>query len=170
MKPYLQGALDGLCAVYSLVNATRIVSEIGEAESRQLFQRIMIYLEERHGLGKTVTAGIGLKTIGSILKDVVGGLIKYRSMPFKRYPDTDLDEFWSAMMNFLEAGDNRAILIGLGGPMWDHWSIVEAVTEKQIYFFDSFKLKRLNRSRCTTIRSTSSRPHVLCPTHAYFLS
>jgi hypothetical protein len=28
----------------------------------------------------------------------------------------------------------------------------------------------LNRNRCTTTRSTSLRPHLLCPTHTYFLS
>jgi hypothetical protein len=54
--------------------------------------------------------------------------------------------------------------------MWDHWSIVESITDKQIRFFDSYRLKRLNRSRCATMRSTSSRPHVLSPTHTYFLS
>ena len=169
MKPYMQGALDGLCAVYSIVNAARLVSGIGEAESRELFQRIMIYLEQTQHLANMLTAGIGLKTIGSILRDVVNDLIQYRSMPFKQYPETALDEFWSAMMKFLEEGNHRAILIGLGGPMWDHWSIVQGITEKQIHFFDSFRLKRLNRSRCTTTRSTSLRPHVLCPTHTYFL-
>jgi hypothetical protein len=170
MKPYLQGALDGLCAVYSIVNAARIISGIGEAESRELFHRIMVYLEQAHNLARILTAGIGLTTIGSILRDVVGVLIENRTMPFKQYPDTSLDEFWSAMVSFLEGGNNRAILIGLGGPMWDHWSVVRAITEKQIHFFDSFRLKRLNRSRCTTIRSSSSRPHMLCPTHTYFLS
>jgi hypothetical protein len=74
------------------------------------------------------------------------------------------------MMGFLNGGGPRAILIGLGGPLWDHWSIVDSITEKQIRFFDSYKLKRLNRLRCATIRSTSSRPHLLCPTHTYFLS
>jgi D-alanine-D-alanine ligase len=36
--------------------------------------------------------------------------------------------------------------------------------------FDSHKLRRLNRNRCTAIRSTSRHPHMLCPTHTYFLS
>ena len=170
MKPYYQGALDGLCAVYSIVNAARIVTGIDEDQSRKLFQRIILYLETTHELSTILTAGIGLKTIGSILRDVVSDQIPNRSMPFKQHPETPLDEFWSSMMGFLADGPRRAILIGLGGPMWDHWSIVHSITEKQIHFFDSHKLKRLNRNRCTTTRSTSSRPHVLCPTHTYFLS
>lgn len=170
MKPYEQGALDGLCAVYSIVNAVRIVSGIGEEEARELFREIILYLENTNDLSKILIEGIGLKTIGGILADVVGEQISNRAMPFKQYPDTPLDEFWTTMMSFLSNGGRRAILIGLGGPMWDHWSIVESITEKQIHFFDSYKLKRLNRSRCATMRSTSSRPHLLSPTHTYFLS
>jgi len=170
MKPYEQGALDGLCAVYSIVNATRIVSGIGEDDARDLFKEIILYLERTNDLGKILTEGIGLKTIGGILGDVVGDRITSRAMPFKQYPDTPLDSFWAEMMGFLNGGGPRAVLIGLGGPLWDHWSIVESISEKQIRFFDSYKLKRLNRSRCATIRCTSSRPHLLCPTHTYFLS
>jgi hypothetical protein len=170
MKPYEQGALDGLCAVYSIVNATRIVSGIGDEQARDLFKEIILYLERTNDLGKILTEGIGLKTIGGILGDVVGDRIPNRSMPFKQYPDTPLEAFWTEMMSFLNGGGPRAILIGLGGPLWDHWSIVESITDKQIRFFDSYKLKRLNRGRCGTIRSTTSRPHLLCPTHTYFLS
>ena len=170
MKPYEQGALDGLCAVYSIVNAARIISGLGEEESRELFKEIVLYLEKTKDLSTILVSGIGLTTIGGILGDVVGERIRRRSMPFKQYPDTPLDDFWSEMMDFLMGGEKRAILIGLGGPCWDHWSIVESITERQIRFFDSHKLKRLNRSRCATIRSTSSRPHLLCPTHTYFLS
>jgi hypothetical protein len=170
MKPYEQGALDGLCAVYSIVNAVRIISGLGEEESKELFKEIILYLEKTNDLSKILLSGIGLPTIGSILNDVVGERISRRSMPFKQYQDTPLEEFWSEMMDFLNDGDRRAILIGLDGRLWDHWSIVESITEKQIHFFDSYKLKRLNRSRCATIRSTSSRPHILCPTHTYFLS
>jgi hypothetical protein len=32
------------------------------------------------------------------------------------------------------------------------------------------ELKSLKISRCTTIRPTAARPHLLCPTHTYFLS
>lgn len=170
MKPYLQGALDGLCAVYSIVNATRIIAEIDEEEAKELFKSILIYLEKSDDLSRILTEGISLNTIGGIMRDVVNHRIRNRWMPFKHSPETSLDEFWYRMMYFLDGELNRAILICISGPMWDHWSIVHSISERQIYFFDSHKLKRLNRSRCTTIRSTAARPHVLSPTHTYFLS
>lgn len=170
MKPYEQGALDGLCGVYCIVNATRIISGFIGDESRQLFQEIIYYLDQTKDLPKILISGMGIQTIGAILADVVGSRINNRAMPFKQYPDTPLDTFWSEMMCFMSGGERRTILTAIGGPMWDHWSIVESITDKQIRFFDSYKLKRLNRSRCATMISTSSRPHLLSPTHTYFLS
>lgn len=170
MRPYLQGALDGLCAIYSIVNAARIISDIGEEESKNLFKQILVHLESSADLGRVLTEGIGLNTLGGILRDVANGRIRERNMPFKHRPDTSLDEFWSEMISFLDGGTKRAILIGVGGRMWDHWSIVHAISDRQVYFFDSHKLKSLKRSRCTTVRPTAARPHLLCPTHTYFLS
>jgi hypothetical protein len=170
MRPYIQGALDGLCAIYSIVNAARIISDIGDEESKNLFKQMLLYLENSEGLSRVLTEGIGLTMVGSILRDVANGRIHDRNMPFKHRPETSLDELWSEMMSFLDGGSKRAILIGLGGRMWDHWSIVHAISDRQIYFFDSYKLKTLTRGRCTTIRATAARPHLLCPTHTYFLS
>ncbi len=170
MKPYFQGALDGLCAIYSIVNAARIIGGIHEEESKALFKQIIIHLEKTSDLSQVLTEGIGLSKIGGILRDIVGDTIKHRNMPFKHQPRIPLDEFWIAMTEFLNQGKKRAILIGLGGTAWDHWTVVHSITERQIRFFDSHKLRRLDRNRCTTTRGTSSRPHVLCPTHTYFLS
>jgi hypothetical protein len=171
MKPYIQGTLDGLCAVYSIVNASRIISDIGDEESKVLFKNILAYLEEtKGGIGKILTEGIGLTTLGSILRKVTNDKIKNKTMPFKHHPDASLNEFWNEMISFLNSGEKRAILIGLGGHMWDHWSIVHAITNRQIYFFDSYKLKILPRCRCSTTHATAARPHLLCPTHTYFLS
>jgi hypothetical protein len=170
IKPYLQGALDGLCAIYSIVNAARIISDIDEEDSKEMFRQILAYLERTRDLSRVLSEGIGLNAIGSILRDVVNHHIPSRGMPFKHRPETSLDEFWSEMMAFLDGNTKAAILIGLGGRMWDHWSIVHAISDRQIYFFDSYKLKNLKRCRCTTTRSTAARPHMLCPTHTYFLS
>ena len=162
MRPYIQGTLDGLCAVYSIVNASRIISDIGDQESKSLFKEILTYLEEsEEDIRRVLTEGIGLTTVGGILRNVAQGKIRDRAMPFKHRPDASLDEFWKEMMSFLNGGGNRAILIGLGGHMWDHWSIVHAITDKRIYFFDSHNLKSLHRSRCSTTTATASRPHLL---------
>jgi hypothetical protein len=153
-----------------IVKATRIISGIGDHESRKLFKDIIRYLGDSKPLSEILIDGIGLTTIGGILNHVVGDRIPERTMPFKQHPDTGLDELWTAMQEFFASGQRRAIFMGIGGPYWDHWTIVHSISDKQIRFFDSHRLRRLNRSRCATTRSTASRPHLLCPTHTYFLS
>ena len=168
-KPYLQGALDSLCAVYGIVNAAKIISNISEDEARQLFNDILIYLEKKHLLTEALTNGIILGLVGSILKDVAIDKIPDRHMPFKHKTQLTLDRFWADMSTFLGM-PNRAILMAVNGYMWDHWSVISHVTDTHIYFFDSLKLKNFLRSRCTIIKATKARPHLLCPSHAYFLS
>lgn len=170
MKPHAQGSLDGLCAVYSIVNAARIVAQIDEDEAKALFRRILRYLDRTRCLPVVLTEGMGLTTVGGIFKGVVQDEIPHRRMPFKNRSHVSLESLWSEMGDFLEGGPRRAVMVNVSGPVWDHWSIVSSVSERQICFFDSHKLRRLNRSRCTTARVTARRPHVLSPTHAYFLS
>lgn len=170
LKPFHQGALDGLCAVYSIVNAARIISDLNAEEAKRLFGEILAWLDENEDLAKVLTEGITLNTVGSILREVAGSRIPERTMPFKHRPETSLDDFWNEAMAFLAEGEKRAVLIGVGGRYWDHWTVSHAISEKEIYFFDSHRLRNMKRSRCTTNRPTKARPHLLCPTHTYFLS
>jgi hypothetical protein len=167
--PYEQGALDGLCGVYSIVNAARIVQRLDDEAGKDLFRQIIIYLSQRRMLGRILVEGLNLHVIGGIFRNVneLGSL--QRNMPFKRDPETPLDRFWTDMLAFLGDCAGRAVLLGLGG-VYDHWTVVESITDRRIRLFDSYGLKTLNRHRCTTLRPTSRRPHKLCPTHTYFLS
>lgn len=168
-KPYLQGALDSLCAVYAIVNSAKIISETSEEEDVKLFNDILLYLQEKDLLAKSLSDGITLGLVGSILKDVAIEKIPDRHMPFKYRPTISLDNFWSEITTFLSE-KNRAVLMAINGYSWDHWSVVQSINENQIFFFDSRKLRSFLRSRCTTIKATKSRPHLLCVTHTYFLS
>jgi hypothetical protein len=168
-KPYLQGALDSLCAVYAIVNSAKIIAETTEEEDIKLFNDILFYLQEKDLLAKSLTDGITIGLVGSILKDVAIEKIPDRYMPFKQKPSIHLDDFWDEITDFLKE-KNRAVLMAINGYSWDHWSVVSNINENQIFFFDSRKLRSFLRSRCTTIKATKNRPHLLCATHTYFLS
>jgi hypothetical protein len=168
-KPYLQGALDSLCAVYGIVNSAKIISNISEEESRDLFNKILLYLEEKNELSKALINGITIGLVGSILRDIAADKIPDRIMPFKNKSDITFDLFWYEISKFLE-NKNRAVLMAINGNIWDHWSVVSNISDTKIFFFDSLKLKSFLRSRCTIGKPTKSRPHLLCPHHTYFLS
>lgn len=168
MEPFYQGALDSLCGIYSIVNAVRKINK--KIDSQELFENIIKYLNENNDLCNIIIKeGISRQIISGIFMNVVGENITVNS-PFWKKPDTKLDEFWTEMIFFLDEYDRHAVLIGLGGKIWDHWSVVDSISSNQIRFFDSDRLKRLNRNRCTTQNGTKARPHILYPTHTYFIS
>jgi len=167
-KPYLQGALDSLCAVYGIVNAAKIINDLTEEDSRDLFNKILLYLEEKDILGNALINGINIGLVGSILRDVAIDKIPDRFMPFKNKHIT-YDSFWNEITQFLEI-KNRVVLMAVNGHQWDHWSVVSHINNMQIFFFDSLKLRSFLRTRCTIVKPTKARPHLLCPHHTYFLS
>ena len=52
-----QGELDGLCGVYSTINATRLITEISLDQSHQLFQEIFRMIERRKNLSTILGKG-----------------------------------------------------------------------------------------------------------------
>ena len=66
-------------------------------------------------------------------------------------------------------GSDRAIILGLQG-YHDHWTVIERMTNRSIFLYDSSLIQRLPRSHCTTVYPTWRRRHVLLPAQTYFLS
>jgi|ADurb_Leu_01_Slu_FD_contig_101_326969_length_1514_multi_3_in_0_out_0_2 hypothetical protein len=175
VRPFEQGELDGLCGIYSIINAVRrirggkILKDIDERN--ELFLEILNYLHKHyHGLVFMID-GISIQSIAGILRDIIEP--KYnitRKRPFDKRPDVKLSEFWDSMQSFMKENPSGAILLGLGGKH-DHWTVVESITDKGMYVMDSDGLIHFNRGFCTTSARTGVRKkHQLIPTHAYFLS
>lgn len=168
MEPYEQGGLDSLCGVYSIINATRKVIQINRDQASGLFEDIMGFLDEKRRLRRVMIEGISLHDISKILNNIIKAKYSIESKaPFWHFPDTALDLFWNEMMNHC-GEENTSILIGIGG-VYEHWTVVESVSYDQIRLFDSDKIRRFNRNRCTTQKTTQKRMHRLYPTHTYFL-
>lgn len=169
MKPYIQGDLGGLCGVYSVINATRIVAGLDRDESEKLFSSIMDYI----GDARLVADGIGIRMIGRLLRDVVGGQIPYRSMPFRTDHTATLNEVWHSLNYFLQ-DHHRAAIIWLG---WSgsegregHWTTVCGAKPRQLFLVDSAHYHVLNKGTCTVGSSSKKHPHVLYPPCIYLCS
>lgn len=168
MKASMQGAHDGLCGIYSIVNASKLLFKLSNDDADDLFRKIVEYLKEEKAFADIFLKGTSLIRLGSIFKHIEDDNLQIdRSMPFKKKPDASLDEFWNSMKNFLIESE-RAIILGLDG-VHDHWTVVQGITDKQIQLLDSADLKFINRSNCTTREPKKNRPHKILPTHAYFL-
>ncbi|MBL8050830.1 MAG: hypothetical protein JNM46_06375 [Anaerolineales bacterium] len=170
LPPFQQGGLDSLCGLYSIINAERFVNHSTDEESQQLFNGLIHYLARRGLLSKFLIDGIIHTEMLVILKRVVGKKrISNVRIPFRGVPNPDLTTFWKSMQYFLDGTPGRAIILGLQG-YHDHWTVIEKITNRSILLYDSSRIQRLPRSRCTTVYATWQRKHLLLPAQTYFLS
>lgn len=165
-----QGHLDGLCGVYSIINATRcVIGSLSDEDAKKLFLQIVKYLQERKNGLDFFVDGITIKDIGCTLRDVVEQEFPIvRSKPLAKKAGLPLDEFWDHMTDFL-AVPNHAIILGLTGK-YDHWTVVKSITNKRLSLMDSDRLYWLNKSSVTTGEPNKNYAHGLPPTMAYYLS
>jgi hypothetical protein len=170
LLPFQQGGLDSLCGLYSIVNAERIINHSSDQEVQQLFDDLIHFLSRRGLLSKLLIGGINHNQMLMILDKVVGKQrISNVQIPWRGVPNPDLTTFWKSMQDLLDGTPGRAIILGLQG-FHDHWTVIESITERSIFLYDSALIKRLPRSRCTTVYATWKRKHLLLPAQTYFLS
>jgi len=171
-KPYEQGSFSALCGIYSIINSVRIIKGLNNEESKDLFIKIVKYLEESKNIAEALTEGINITVMGSIFKNVIEDNIK-RSIPFHKDPIIKIGKFWNEMKKFTDEneaeGQKRVILLALEGKH-EHWSVTREITDKRIILFDSVGLKYLDKRNCTTKQTSSSKRHLIQPTQTYFLS
>ena len=170
LLPFQQGGLDSLCGLYSIINAERIINRSSDDDAQQLFDGLVHFLSRRGLLRKLLIGGIIHTEMLMILDKVVGRQrISRVSIPWRGVPNPDLTTFWRSMQGFLDGTPGRAIILGLQG-YHDHWTVIESITDRSIFLYDSSLIKRLPRSRCTTVYTRGRRQHLLLPAQTYFLS
>jgi hypothetical protein len=170
LLPFQQGGLDSLCGLYSIINAERIINRSPDEDAQQLFDDLIHFLSRRRLLPRLLIEGIIHIQMLLILDKVVGKQrISGVEIPWRGVHNPDLTSFWKSMQAFLDGTPGRAIILGLQG-YHDHWTVIESITDRSIFLYDSSEIKRLPRSRCTTVYATWKRKHLLLPAQTYFLS
>jgi len=169
LLPFQQGGLDSLCGLYSIVNAERIINNSSDEQAQRLFDDLIHYLSRKRLLANLLIGGVIHKQMLMILDQVVGDRISNVQIPWRGVPNPELTTFWKSMQWFLDGTPGRAIILGLQG-FHDHWTVIESITDRFIFLYDSALIKRLRRPHCTTMYTTNIRKHLLFPAQTYFLS
>ena len=153
-----------------MVNAERIINRSSDKDAQQLFDGLIHFLSRRRLLSNLLVGGILHTQMLMILDRVVGNQrISRLEIPWRGVPNPDLTSFWRSMQSFLDGTRGRAIILGLQG-YHDHWTVIESITNRSIFLYDSSMIKRLPRSHCTTGYTWGRRQHQLLPAQTYFLS
>jgi hypothetical protein len=171
MKPLTQGNLDGLCGVYSILNALRIVEKTTLEESARVFFEIFAALETRKKISSLIQDGMTDRDMGYVYREIIQKNYPVRAFkPFHRKAEVPLGAYWSEVQGFLENGERRAVNLVLESWDWGHWTVIRRATSKSLFLFDSARMKRFDRRKCTTDRRLSrNRSFLIWPTTTRFL-
>ena len=150
MKPLQQGNLDGLCGLYSLLNAARLaVPTLPRRTCTCLFREGAHWLYDRGAFPEVLYAGMTIGKLMGLHKAVfqprIPGLRLKR--PFIRSPPANTAEFWERLKTYAEQ-PGQGVIIGIGRPQLTHWSVVSGVTTAKVMLFDSNGSTYLVRDKC----------------------
>ncbi|MGO9138747.1 MAG: hypothetical protein ACLP9S_02720 [Syntrophales bacterium] len=166
-QAYSQGDLDGFCGIYATVNAIRLIDRRMRGDkSVVLFRRLLRCLERRSTLSNIATEGLSVYELQYMLNKVVirhYGIRITRPFRWSRMPSTD--DFFDEVSAYLKEYPRRAVICSID----EHWSVLKHVTEKQVHFFDSTRMRRVHRKKCTITRVSSRRPYFFDKKEVFFL-
>ena len=154
-RPYRQGDLDGLCGVYSVINALRAVCpELDAKLSARLFRHLVRCLRGRAREPlNVITGGIGRPTLGQLLKIAIafvdrslGVIVRARQLSEPTRSAKRVDRLWRELSDVLSP--TSVAIISVEGRM-SHWTVVTRIGAKHLFLLDSGNLKRFRRTSCT---------------------
>lgn len=167
-KPYQQGALDGLCGVYTLINTLHYLEgPLDDMEAEILFDQLVSQLDRFEGAARHAVEGMGVETVASLLQFVASAYGLRIQRPFYHYKTLTLDDYWRSLQRFL-ATTEGAVVLCLEG-RYDHWTVVRAITKHHLLLFDSDGCQRLARQHCTIRAPRQRRHHRLLPNQTFLI-
>jgi len=171
MKALTQGELDGLCGVYSILNALKLLQRTSYRESRELFFEILRAMEPRKKISWLIQEGMTDRDMGYVYREIIQKRYPVRAFkPFHKQSDIGLGAYWNQVQEFLGSGNGRVVNLVAEGFDWGHWTVVWKATPKTLYLLDSDVMRRLDRRKCTTQRLSINRNFLIWPTMTRFLS
>ena len=175
-----QGSLDGLCGVYSVINATEIVigkfmrhQHKSKGQKRKLFKALVRYLARKNKLESALTEGLHkIDTPGGLLDIAIKSVKQYQRLEMRKQRAFDqapktLDQYWERLTDHLRQNET-AVIIGISGRL-EHWTCVKAITPEALILADSSGVKLILRQQCT-IGPVERRLYKLWPRKTYLLS
>ncbi len=157
LKPYTQGDFDSLCGVYAVLNAIKLCLKNEDVKikslSNSIFKKIISQLHKRRKCAEAVSIGSDTPDLARYIKYANMVLEKkgYSLVAIKFFSNKNLNmkQFLSSSKVLLKQKMSGIILLIDG--VYDHWTVLNKITENKMFFFDSFgishfKIKNISSS------------------------
>jgi hypothetical protein len=147
LKPEHQGHIDGMCAVYSVLNASKLLFDHSEKLDTQLFKALCEGIPDL--FPKIVYDGTEVAGISRLLNaaktwtEHVHKRELIWSWPTHHRTFAKVEDYFAYLRSALNGseGERKAAIVGLS-KFWDHWTVVQRVGQRRAVFFDSWGFPR----------------------------
>lgn len=152
LKPYRQGAFDGLCGVYSVINAMKLIAKNSDGFSEEfcelLFNALIRHATLKIGVRRLIRSGTPHRLMRSFLRGSCDYVSRNRKLkpcvkrPLLRQGRLSIDSVIDTMRRKL-ATQPCSFIVEIGG-VHSHWTVIRDISKAQVHLFDSDGLKVLN--------------------------
>lgn len=154
IDPISQGDYDGLCSLYAIINAIRLVTaplkELSDDEGKSLFKAGVNFLAKRGRVANAVHSGVGQATWPQLAQHLARAAVRLRVPIFLEQPFTKSNMPAEAAARTIEqlitAG--KAPVVFMRGK-YRHYSVISGYTPFSFKLFDSFDYHWVRRSSCS---------------------
>lgn len=157
VNPLKQGELDGLCGVYSIINAAKYLFPKDKIDLEDLFAFILTKIDERNNpkLLTVILNGMSKKTLITLYNDVLREYIFHIDKDLDMVADKkklESSQIVTAVKEMKEFFDRskedkirRIIIVGIDGRI-NHWTCIIGIKDNQIEIYDG-EIKAYNISK-----------------------
>ena len=166
LKPYRQGAFDGFCGVYSVINAMKLIAKNGDGFGEEfcelLFNALIRHATLKIGVKRLIRSGTPHRLMRSFLRGSCAYVSRNRKLkpcvkrPLLGQGRLSIDRVINLMRLEL-AIQPCSFIVEIGG-VHSHWTVIRDISKAQVQLFDSDGLKVLNISE---LRMSYEKPSPL---------
>ncbi len=170
IQPFRQGDLDGLCGVYALINAVRMVEPRPDHYYEAVMGACILVLYRKNESPFFFMQGIGMHEMIHLIQKVMRPNYGVQCRrPFARNAGASLNEYWKACAGFLEK-DHRAVLMAFKANNMEHWSVIVSMNDMHINLLDSDGWRAIKRASLTMKKGKTRKPVQIYPAQTFFMS
>ncbi|MDE2363249.1 MAG: hypothetical protein KGM42_11275 [Hyphomicrobiales bacterium] len=178
-RPDQQGHIDGMCGLYSVLNATSFLFDLSAQADHQLFRELCLHT--KGVFPEIVCDGVNLPGVESLLHTAKRWAARNRpgktfewTMPLPRSHIFEtaraaLDEM-RALLHAARSAHERAIwIVGLGPP-WGHFTTITGIDETRVLFRDSYGIEHRDIAQFTTDKAKGGHDKIMLDYHESILA
>jgi hypothetical protein len=181
VTPYQQGSLDGLCGLYSIINAIRLATagscELGQEDWQELLYALAVATDDTVGLSMAMACGLNADPLFAIMRAGIRHMLDEHDLlisgrrllsPGDRPP---LGQLLEKLAPTVE-NPKSAVILSLSGSL-DHWTVLRRINRASLELFDSSghaRVKIANARMLYEPATARSVEHVIYPRAIFVMS